>query len=191
MVRGFGEISERYDAPDDLRTEYNSWLIEKTGLFENHFVKLGHALIEKEFYYFLENDINRAIDGEQVRNDFIHETLWDDYSALNGPCNCLEMLYGLAKRINEIIYDPDNQIDTTQESIFCMLQNLGLLKFDDYHYEQRGGNEAVFRILEIFLERSYDRFGNGGLFPNKNSKKDQRKVEIWYQMAEYVNNKFM
>lgn len=191
MYRGFGEISERYDAPNDLKKEYDEWLIEKTGLFNNHFIKLGQALISKKFYYFLENDMNRAIDGEEVRRDFMCETLWDDYSSLNGPCNCLELIYGLAKRINEIIYDPDNQIDTTQESIFCMLQNLGLLIFDDEHYEERGGNVAVYRILEIFLERSYDRFGNGGLFPNKNSKKDQRKVEIWYQMAEYINDHFM
>lgn len=191
MVRGFGEISERYDAPEDLKNEYYNWLMEKTGLLDNGFSKLGHTLINKEFYYFLENDVNRAEDGIHLRRDFAIETLYDDYSSLDGPCNCLEMIYALAKRINELIYDPDMPMDNTQECVFCMLQNLGLLIFDDEHYEQYGGDPKVFYILEVFLERSYDRYGNGGLFPNENSKKDQRNVEIWYQMAEYINQHFM
>lgn len=190
-VRGFGDISERYEAPEDLQIEYNAWLINKAGLEENHFIKLGHALIDKEFYYFIENDINRYNDGIYVRRDFACETLYDDYSSLNQPCNCLEMIYGLAKRINDIIYNPDFPIDNTKECVFCMLQNLGLLIFDDKYFEVYGGKQKVFDILEVFLDRSYDFYGNGGLFPNNKSKKDQRNMEIWYQMADYVNDKYM
>ena len=130
-IRGFGDISERYDAPNDLQMEYNNWLIEKSGLAEAGYIKLGHALIEKQFYYFIENDMNRYIDGLDLRRTFALETLYDDYSSLNKECNCLEMIYALANRINMIIYDPDNPIDRTEECFFAMLQNLGLLIFDD------------------------------------------------------------
>ena len=40
------------------------------------------------------------------------------------------------------------------------------------------------------LAREYSDNGHGGLFPLKNPKKDQRKVEIWYQMTEYINENY-
>lgn len=189
--RGFGEISQRYDAPNDIQKEYNEWLMEKTGLSNHNFRKLAEALINKDFYYFIENDMNRYIDGLDIRKDFAYDTLYDDYNDINGPCNCLEMIYGLAKRMNNIIYDPDFPEDETEDCLYCMLQNLGLLIFDDQNFEKYGGIERVNYILEVFLERSYDYYGNGGLFPNQNARKDQRNVEIWYQMSEYINENFM
>jgi hypothetical protein len=34
--------------------------------------------------------------------------------------------------------------------------------------------------------RTYDRRGHGGLFPLQRSNRDQRRVEIWYQLSEYL-----
>ena len=45
-------------------------------------------------------------------------------------------------------------------------------------------------MLKLFpsppVERRYKRSGEGGLFPLKNAAKDQRKVEIWYQLSSYL-----
>lgn len=169
--------------------DYAEWLIKKAGLLDNNFVKLGHVLMKKKFYYLLANDINRYIDGLDVRNEYVDTT--NNNLALTSPCTCLEMIYALAKRISNILYDPDNPMDNTQECVFCMLQNLGLLIFDDENFENYGGEERIFTILDRFLSRSYDFYGNGGLFPNINTEKDQRNVEIWYQMEEYIGKNYM
>ena len=50
----------------------------------------------------------------------------------------------------------------------------------------RGEWENIDEILNKFIDRTYRASGYGGLFPLRHSKEDQRKVEIWYQMAAYL-----
>ena len=40
--------------------------------------------------------------------------------------------------------------------------------------------------LEAVITRSYYSDGQGGLFPLMDPSSDQRKTEIWYQMAAYL-----
>jgi hypothetical protein len=63
--------------------------------------------------------------------------------------------------------------------------NVGLDKFTDENYLDFDGREMIEIILEKIVSRSYHRNGRGSLFPLKHHKKDMRKVELWYQMAEY------
>ena len=44
-------------------------------------------------------------------------------------------------------------------------------------------------ILNIWLERRYDEDGKGNIFPLKDPIKDQKTVEIWYQMQSYLLEK--
>ena len=44
----------------------------------------------------------------------------------------------------------------------------------------------VKAAVECLLERRYLEDGDGGLFPLKCPRKDQRRVEIWYQMSAWV-----
>jgi hypothetical protein len=48
----------------------------------------------------------------------------------------------------------------------------------------------VNQILTNLVERTYQKNGKGGLFPLKQPAKDQRRVEIWYQMAAYLNENY-
>jgi hypothetical protein len=42
-------------------------------------------------------------------------------------------------------------------------------------------------IIQKFIYREYDKNGNGGIFPLEYSKRDQRTVELWYQMMSYID----
>ena len=46
--------------------------------------------------------------------------------------------------------------------------------------------QEVDDVLETVIWRNYQANGHGGLFPLKNAKRDQTKVEIWYQLAAYL-----
>jgi hypothetical protein len=63
-----------------------------------------------------------------------------------------------------------------------MCQNLGILGADESTIRERA---------ERMVARGYDENGNGGLFPLKNPKEDQRKVEVWMQLNAYIIEKFM
>lgn len=63
------------------------------------------------------------------------------------------------------------------------MQNLG---FSEFHDSSNYSKNFVKLRVAVVLERKYDEFGNGGLFPLRSPSKDQRRVEIWYQLCEYI-----
>jgi hypothetical protein len=65
-----------------------------------------------------------------------------------------------------------------------MISNLGLSSLNDTRFDSRYLNRVVTR----FLNREYERNGEGGLFTVKNCKYDLRTVEIWYQMCWYLDD---
>jgi hypothetical protein len=67
-----------------------------------------------------------------------------------------------------------------------MLENIGLNGCTDETYLDDWNDRYVDQILEKIIERGYGRDGKGGLFPLKRARKDQRKVELWYQMSNYL-----
>lgn len=63
-----------------------------------------------------------------------------------------------------------------------ILENAGLEKYTDEQFDEW----KVYQILDDIVDRRYNRNGFGGLFPLRKPKKDQRKVELWYQMCAYL-----
>jgi hypothetical protein len=45
---------------------------------------------------------------------------------------------------------------------------------------------VVDEILERVIGRTYRPDGRGGFFPLRYAEKDQREVELWYQLNAYV-----
>jgi len=138
------------------------------------------------FYSLVPNDDNRGSDGEQLRENFIDEEGPTGAPSLpNGPCTLLEMLIGVAYRLEfELLGGHFER--SVGEWFFVLLDNLGLSGYDDKTFSRLGSIEEINIIVENLLERKYSPDGEGGLFPLKNSKKDQRRVEIWYQMNAWV-----
>lgn len=168
-------------------SDYYFYLLERVGLTSSEigaYSCLFHRLFSKEFRWINDSkDINRAADGEKLRRDFKEDTggQVDELA----PCSILEMLVALSSRCeNEIMGVPD--VDNTRQWFWDMLNNLGLERYCD----SRWNPTAVEKILDRMIFRQYDYSGNGGLFPLRSPASDQRDVEIWYQMASWLNENY-
>lgn len=139
---------------------------------------LLRELYTTRFMFFVPNDANRAMDGVQLRFDWAHETFTrPDNNWMDLECSFLEMLIALSVRASF-------QSDQEQEWWFWhLIENLNLKRFNDASHISV---EEIELTLERVCSRMYKPNGHGGLFPLDNPDKDQRKVEIWYQLCEYV-----
>ena len=170
-----------------IEAEYYYWLCDIINVdqYNVSYWLLIKKLQDTEFIDKVPNDDNRIDDGKKLRDIFADETGYTNYTFLDGPCSMLEMLIGLSIRIEDILEDCEEG-DRTRVWFWEMIKNLGLDKYDDESYFDHGGSDAIVEILDKLINRKYGRNGNGGLFPLKDAKKDQRNVEIWYQMCAYL-----
>lgn len=162
---------------DDLYLEwlYNQVVVEPQKL---SYWRLMRHLYSTEFTWFVPNDDNRAADGRDLRVE------WADGAHIDPParwlqlgCSVLEMLIALARHM-------EFEAEETPEYWFWhLMENLG---FQGYHDKGGYSSHDVTRRLKILVDRLYDHTGRGGLFPLRSPSKDQRKVELWYQMSEYL-----
>ncbi len=141
-----------------------------------------------EFEYIIPLDENRAYDGLNLRYLFSTEAPYnynDILNALDEPCSILEMIIGLAHRIEtDITCEPDG-IDRTSEWFWQMISSLGLEDMTDSNFN----SDKVIDILRRFLNRRYAKNGQGGLFTVENYDRDMRDIEIWYQANIWLNEK--
>lgn len=178
---------------DDVRNAYFEWMesivCEGTQKWRRSYNKLLRLLHATEFVYILDMDANRADDGVDLRLRFV----WDrDYNSRSDeilgilddrPCSVLEMMVALAQRCEEHITDDPESGDRTGKWFFSMLESLGLLVFDDAHFDKIASAD----ILDRFMQRRYQPSGQGGLFTVSDESVDMRDIEIWYQMMRYLN----
>lgn len=136
------------------------------------YAKLVSQLHNTVFIFSIPMDKNREMDGIYLRNG-----LWD---VDDRPCSVLEMLVGLSQRMNG--YLGWNGNDQSGKLFWEMLDNLGLSKFTDDHYSKKDVN----LILNRWMGRRFEPDGTGGIFPIYNTERDQRRIEFWSQMNEYM-----
>lgn len=142
---------------------------------------LAVALYKKEFTWFVSNDDNRMEDGRELREDFVEEMAIErDQAWMEEGCSMLEMLIALSRRC---AFEAD---EDPFEWFWVLIDNLGLRPFVDEEFTD-DYNVDVDIVLDRVVNRTYKSNGHGGLFPLHHSKEDQRRVEIWYQMAAYLN----
>lgn len=126
------------------------------------------------------NDDNRLADGLGLRVEFCyaHHVRQGALADL-GPCSFLEVLIGLSRRL---AFDAEGSAPSWA---WVLLSNLGLQKMSDplSRYNARKAND----ILDTCIWRNYQPDGCGGFFPLSWPEEDQRQVELWYQMAAWVN----
>lgn len=149
------------------------------------YTKLLRRLFETDFYYIVQMDENRGIDGVDLRYRFGYENNIDDRVIASEidirPCSVLEMMVALSIRCEEnIMCDPELGI-RCYIWFWGMINNLGLICMHDDAYNERW----VDAVITTLLDRSYKPNGDGGLFTVE-GRGDMRKVEIWYQMNWYL-----
>jgi hypothetical protein len=156
--------------------EYYEWLISQihipNGKSYNDLFEIMHNI---EFHWTVPNDNNRLQDGKDLRYEFLN----DRNLTLNlGGVTVLEILISLSRRT------AFTAGGTPEDWAWKLLKNLQLTKKPDRLTEEE--IVEVNDILDALIWRTYERDGRGGFFPLKNSEEDQTKVEIWYQMNQYV-----
>lgn len=147
-------------------------------------------LHETEFYSLVPNDDNRGVDGEQLRNHYFDEVGATSPPSLpndvpNSPCTVLEMIIGVAFRLEFELLGGQYERPAA-DWFWVLIDNLCLSPYTD---QKMGYGIYILEVktaIERLLERQYLEDGDGGLFPLKHPKKDQRRVEIWYQMSAWV-----
>lgn len=176
----------------EVRKDYFNWLcdIVDANNSDHSFVNLMGVLFDIPFEGFVGNDINREDDGKYLRNEFADSHDYLSYAPIEGPCSVLEMMIGVATRMENLLWDPDYG-DRTAQWFWLMIKNLGLEDFDDARWNGNGSLICAEQTIDILVNREYDRDGTGGLFPLKKPRRDQRKVEIWYQMSAYIEENLM
>lgn len=140
------------------------------------------------FEGYVPNDENREEDGIKLRREF--ETKTSNTLPLLGQCRFLEFLIALAIRFNAAVYDYEYP-NMTAEYFWTMVENVGLDEFDDYYSGPENPAAAIRAMIRDVVGRNYDYNGSdGGLFPLQHARNDQRNVEVWYQLMEYINENY-
>ena len=96
------------------------------------------------------------------------------------------MLIAMAIRCESDIMQEKSQGDRTGNWFWTMLINLGLDGMDDENYDYI----LVTNTIARFMERRYDRYGNGSIFFVHNRREDMRKVELWDQMCWFLTEQY-
>ena len=151
--------------------------------------KLLELLNDREFYWSIRNDENRMEDGLRLREIYARTHLSFLPPGREIPCSLLEMIIGVSGRMEDILFDPKKG-NRTPEWFWEMIANLGLDQFHDGNFYEARNNGVIDYILNQFVNRTYDRFGHGSLFPSKKPTKHLAKVEIWYQMQAYLDENY-
>ncbi len=170
---------------DDL---YLAWLYSQVGDVKvsnksRTYWTLFTQLYSKEFVWIVPNDDNRVQDGLDLRYEWLGErpeAQWDispNQEWLERDCSFLEMLIALSRRL---AFEGEGHPPTW---FWHLIQNLGLQECTD---RSKYNQDEVDDRIETVICRTYEPNGRGGLFPMRYPKHDQREVEIWYQMNEYL-----
>lgn len=164
---------------------YLTWLYSHIGDPElkrssRSYWMLARQMYTTEFFWYVPNDDNRAEDGKFLREEFIETLGLEDIDPdwMDLGCSMLEMLIGLSRRLSFI------GEGEPRGWFWHLVDNLGLRYDDRTRRNYPAGH--VDDVLNHVMWRTYKANGAGGLFPLKHPERDQRDVELWYQLSAYL-----
>lgn len=155
-------------------SDYFCWLLDRIGVLtgdKQDYILLCQHLFSVDYFWVFDLDSNREAAGKNLRKEFADETMIyeDEVMSISEPCKVLEMLIGLAHKIQELY-------EGSEESWFWeMMENIGLSEFDDRNYDAK----YVDQIISEWLN-----YSKGSLFP------PYTNTSIWDQMNKYMHDKY-
>lgn len=166
---------------EPIEDMYFDWLCAKVKRDRTAtYLELLRILHRHQFVPVHSADENRVADAIELRDYFLSETGVDVESTwYDSGVSILEVLISFSERASfQINMSP-------QEWFWQFMTNLRL---DEYRRVTSLDRQDISDILDRFVMRNYEPNGDGGLFPLRRPKHDQREVEIWYQFCEYVDD---
>ena len=168
---------------------YFCWLCKHVGADKRKYHHVMNTLDHVKFRAFVPNDDNREEDGLQLRRQYLDELGDNDWAyadtIMEPECSVLEMMIALCYRL-EFETAQSRWEKTPEEWFWILIDNLGLSDATDGPCNTLAVRNRVRSTILGLVNRTYEANGEGGLFPLKYPKHDQKTIEIWYQMTEYI-----
>lgn len=144
--------------------------------------KMLQLFFATEYVWVVSNDDNRAEDGKALRREFLEQASnairhGVDREWIELGCSVLELMVGLSRRL---AFEADGE---PHYWFWTLVDNLGLEHFNDVGDIP---SDEIKQALQRVIFRTYEPDGTGGFFPLRNPVRNQRKVELWYQLSAYV-----
>lgn len=126
-------------------------------------------------------DSNRVSEALNIRAEFFRDShIKDIEHTEEDRVSMLELLIQLAYDMGEITSRENN----VPSYFFELLENLGICIPDEEYTNIDAMDAYVYSVLQKVIKRRYKR--NGLLFPLQHANRDQREVELWFQMQAYL-----
>ena len=172
---------------DMAQNEYFEYLCNLVNITDDpdSYKMVAKFMFKTDAYSLLPLDKNREEDGKNIRQQFISKYNLIDKGILEKPCSFLELLIGMCERMAFNI-DESSEIENYGYFFKQMINNCGLDIENWRFYNGEDLVNTIYSRIEKVLDRKYSKNGTGGLFPLKHSDKDQRTIELWYQMQSYL-----
>jgi hypothetical protein len=177
-----------------IAREYFDWLYDQVVSSKGHrgpfgYTKLCELMYRIPFKALVPHDDNRLSDGAGLLDDFLRlndgrVAQFDAMELLLRKTTIFEVLVALAIRAEYMVDRP------RKVWFLIFLRNLGLSRYTD-DVIRTADKRRINLVLNRFNDRTYWWNGRGGLFPLKDGRTDQREIELWYQMSEYINENKM
>lgn len=170
--------------------DYYEWLIEKVNCPKaENYTMLLRDLHDIPFSWSVPMDRNRALDGIELRKRYLDDVnaspyRYSEVELMEFPCSFLEMMIAMAERFCLDVVG--EHFKNTKEYFWLMIENLGLNDSTDDNYDP----EYVRQHVDNMIFRKYSYSGSGGLFPLESPTRDQRKVDLWYQLCEWFEERY-
>jgi hypothetical protein len=163
---------------NSIGERYFEWLVSQINVTRSskQFTGIFRWMYHREFVWLVPNDDNRIGDAIDLRKEF-----WENRTIPQNGVSILEVIVALSRRAAFV------GGGEAPDWAWIFIKNLGLNKFHDPLTYRK--DHKIEEILETFVYRLYAPDGVGGLFPLLNPPLDQTKVELWYQMHAYINEK--
>jgi len=167
---------------EPIENKYFNWLCAKVlEVNTEYYYPLMEILFNKEFVWVVPADKHRAEDVIDLRLDFFRESFTKkDPTITTRMPSLLEVFIAFAKRAS---------FQTGAAVMDWFWEFMANLNLDQFNHILESDIPIIEEILYTFTWRIYDPSGLGGMFPMNHTKRDQTKLEIWYQFCEYLDDR--
>ena len=179
-----------YAIKKSLLDDYYNWVISDLGVRKRkyvHYKKLLRCLFGINYFWTVDLDKNRYCDGMALRYHFcedneLSERQWKDfYLSIYFPASVLEVLAAFSKKIAASPYGRDDDFNGFMFWVF--MENLGLMEFDDDHFDE----EKVCLLVKNWLENSDKTINILPIEENEIDKDENLEdCDLWKRMIIYM-----